>query len=125
MPDCIYYINKLVLRTHARKVIMGSKKLPIPKPLPRPPIPGPIDPGLPVEPAPPMPKQVKPKLRKTLTDPLGANDMENPNQVMQDTKEGIGSIVSKVGEQMVPDTMRRNKKRTANQGALGSSGSLL
>ena len=106
---------------------MGSKKLPIPKPLPRPPIPGPIDPGLPVEPAPPMPKQVKPRLRKPLeaTDPLGANEMENPNQVMQDTKAGIGSIVSKVGEQMVPDTMRRNKKRTANQGALGSSGSLL
>ena len=87
MPDCIYYINKLVLRTHARKATMGK----IIKPgLPglRPPGP-PRPPGGKLPPRDPRPNPGKgkvPKYEKTFTgeDFRGNKDI---NQDFYDSPE--------------------------------------
>ena len=120
MPDCIYYINNFVLRTHARKAYMGIKP-PIVKPVPKP-----LPDGKEPQPMPmPMPRPNPGKFKKFEAQPGGVDDsMEtkvnpNPTQPMDNT------LVSKVGEQMVPDTKRKTKKKPNNTGALGSSGGYL
>lgn len=71
----------------------------------------------------PSPRPNPGKFKKFEAQPGGVDDsMEtkvNPTQPMDNT------LVSKVGEQMVPDTKRKTKKKTNNTGALGSSGGYL
>lgn len=72
----------------------------------------------------PRPRPNPGKFKKFEAQPGGVDDsMEtkvNPTAQPMDN-----TLVSKVGEQMVPDTKRKTKKKTNNTGALGSSGGYL
>lgn len=138
MPDCIYYINKLVLRTHARKATMGSitKRGPITSPVIRDEKPMP-DNGFTKRPNPGKGKVPRPPI----TSPGGpAEEMDrlpDPNQEAGTLASTVGQAVGRVGQAVtgnivptVTQIAQQNQKkgprrRQPTQGTLGSSGSLL